>query len=363
MPWAQVALGVESLWGITEGAGVTVAVVDTGFTAGSAQLRAIRTAPGANSAGEAAGYTADCGGVARQNSDDSRGHGTDVASIIAAPRVAGVEFHGIAPQATIMPVKSDPDGAAPETTDSIAHGILDALKDKAVRVINISSVARRSAALDAAVARAAAADVVIVAATGNDATDKTRGAVSYPAAYAGTGRTCTNVISVGAIDSTGELAAFSNASSHTTVVAPGVDVRAAGPGGRFRGVSGTSFAAPFVSGAVALLRAAQPGLSARQVCRQLERTATPPAASVPDPGYGFGTVDPVLAVTTPFADSADVAGASAQPVPLPAAAASADRSLQHRSVLVAGLLIGLAVLAVLAAGLSRRARRLPSPRR
>src|SRR5207237_1430911 len=138
-------------------------------------------------------------------------------------------------------------------------------------------------------------DVVVVAAAGNDlpqgGDDANDGAGPfYPAAYPG-------VLAVGAVGPGGVLAGFSDRYTPVGVTAPGVNVTSAYPGtfpAAYDAVqNGTSFAAAFVSGVVALVRSAHPGLNAAQVVARIEATAH----GATGPGTGHGLVDPVRAVT------------------------------------------------------------------
>jgi hypothetical protein len=131
--------------------------------------------------------------------------------------------------------------------------------------------------------------VVVVAAAGNDLPHGGAGPF-YPAAYPG-------VLAVGAAGPGGALAAFSDRHTPVAVTAPGVNVTSAYPGtfpeAYAPAQNGTSFAAAFVSGVVALVRSAHPGLSAAQVAARIEATARGAAG----PGTGHGMIDPVRAVT------------------------------------------------------------------
>jgi len=121
---------------------------------------------------------------------------------------------------------------------------------------------------------------------------------------------------------------------------------------------GTSFAAPFVTGTVALMRAANPQMSPAQIRDQLEATADAPPATVPDAHYGFGIVNPYLAVTSVRAETAAPAStAPPRPIPVRAAPAAPDRHLQHLALAVAAVLLGLAALVIIGAGVLRGPRR------
>src|SRR5690349_13545461 len=276
-PWAQQELGFASVWKRTRGGGVTVAVVDSGVDA-NPQF-GDRVIPGPDLvAGTKPGIPpgADC-----------VGHGTAVASIVAAAPVPGVSFTGVAPAARILSVKISGTDTFP--TSVTPQGIMDAVRFGA-DVINLSLATPDDVpALRNAVEYALSHNVVVVAAAGNDVAQGGIGPF-YPAAYPG-------VLSVGAVGPGGVLAAFSDRHTPVAVTAPGVNVTTAYPG-RFPDAyapaqNGTSFAAAFVSGVVALVRSAHPGLSAAQVVARIEATARGAAG----PGTGHGMVDPVRAVT------------------------------------------------------------------
>jgi len=276
-PWAQQALRFSAVWNRTRGAGVTVAIVDSGVDA-NPQF-GDRVIPGPDLvAGTKRGIPpgADC-----------VGHGTAVASIIAAAPVPGVSFTGVAPAARILSVKISGTDTFP--TSVTPQGIMDAV-DFGADVINLSLATPDDVpALRNAVEYALRHNVVVVAAAGNDLPQGGTGPF-YPAAYPG-------VLAVGAVGPGGVLAGFSDRHTPVGVTAPGVNVTTAYPG-TFPAAydpeqNGTSFAAAFVSGVVALVRSAHPELNAAQVVARIEATAHGAAG----PGTGHGLVDPVRAVT------------------------------------------------------------------
>jgi type VII secretion-associated serine protease mycosin len=277
VPWAQQQLQPQWAWPLTRGEGVVVAVVDSGVDASVPQLRGrvLR------------GVDVGTGGPA---DSDCIGHGTFVAGIIAAASRPDTGFAGIAPGAIVLPIRITRTAQSADIAPRmLAAGIRTAV-DRGADVINVSaSTTARSAELDAAVAYAADRDVVVVASSANGAQEGDP--PTYPAAYP-------QVIAVGAVTVKGELAQFSQVGPHLDLAAPGVDVVSLGPGGpgQWQG-SGTSYAAPFVSGTAALVRAYHPQLSAEQIAHRLEATAVAPAAVLPDPGLGWGVVDPAAAVS------------------------------------------------------------------
>jgi type VII secretion-associated serine protease mycosin len=301
-PWAQQELGFASVWKRTRGGGVTVAVVDSGVDA-NPQF-GDRVIPGPDLvAGTKPGIPpgADC-----------VGHGTAVASIIAAAPVPGVSFTGVAPAARILSVKISGTDTFP--TSVTPQGIMDAVQFGA-DVINLSLATPDDVqGLRNAVEYALRHNVVVVAAAGNDieqgSADGNEGTGPfYPAAYPG-------VLAVGAIGPGGVLAGFSDRYTPVGVTAPGVNVTSAYPGtfpAAYDAVqNGTSFAAAFVSGVVALVRSAHPGLNAAQVVARIEATAHGGTG----PGTGHGMVDPVRAVTAVLpAEQASAASSQASAAP------------------------------------------------
>jgi membrane-anchored mycosin MYCP len=285
VPWAQQVLAPQRVWPLTIGAGVVVAVVDTGVDARSPQL-AGRVLNGTDVI-KPGGANTDC-----------YGHGTFVSGIIAAAPANGTGFAGVAPGVTIFPVRAAT-SSQDVTASSIAAGMRAAV-DSGARVINISaSTTQPNGDLAAAVNYAESRDAVVVASAANSA--KNGDPVTYPASYP-------TVVAVGAVDSAGQRADFSQTGAYLDVVAPGLNVESIGPGGpgQWQG-SGTSYAAPFVAGVAALVRAYRPGLTAAQVRHRLAATANHPAAKLPDPEFGFGTVNPLAAVSAVLPEETGVA--------------------------------------------------------
>lgn len=203
---------------------------------------------------------------------DPLGHGTEVAGIIAAEGI------GVAPSALILPVRVlDAQGSA--TVQRLASGIRWAA-DNDARVINasvVTSAGRRT--LKLAVEYAWARRAIVVAIAGNAA-----GGVQWPAAY---GR----AVAVGALGPDDELAAFSGRGRALDLVAPGVGIRTTAAGGGYVEASGTSVAAPFVSGAAALLLGQEPDLTAAAVVARLRGSARDLGRPGADERFGAGLLD------------------------------------------------------------------------
>ncbi len=268
-------LRVEAAWDVTTGAGVTIAVVDTGVDLDHPDL-AGRLVPGYDFVNDDA------------TPQDDNGHGTLVAGTAAATGNNGVGVSGVAPAATIMPVKVlDADGGGNDV--DISAGITWAA-DHGADVVNLSLAGPgNSAMLAAAVAYARSVGVVVVAATGNAGVD----IPYYPAASPG-------VVSVGATGDDGSAAWFSNRGAYVDVAAPGLAVVSTALDDTYDDASGTSLAAPIVAGIAALVRAHEPGLTEAAVTARLRNTAKDRGPAGFDPVFGAGTVDAYAAVGGPL---------------------------------------------------------------
>lgn len=323
LPWAQQRLAPGRAWSLTRGGGITVAVIDSGVDATVPQL-AGRVLPGVDILREPGRGDTDC-----------VGHGTFVAGIIAAAPVQGQGFAGIAPQANILPIRQF-DAEVEGSVDGLAAAIVTAV-DAGAKVVNISSSAfRDSPVLSAAVDYATGKDVLIVASVANEA--GSGNPTSYPAAYP-------DVVAVGALARDGARADFSETGSFVDLIAPGEQVLSLGRGGpgHLQG-DGSSFAAPFVAGVAALVRAYHPDLTARQVKHRLEATADHPGTTVPDPQFGYGVVNPYAAVAMVLPEEQGRT-AVARPVPIEVTVPAPQQSPGR----AAGLLLLMAAVALVAA--------------
>ncbi len=277
-PWALQRVLLDQLWQSGRGKGVKVAVIDTGVDVRNPQLaHAVDTHDGFDFFDTHGDGTA-----------DTAGHGTEVAGIIAARPVPGTGFVGIAPQATILPIRQN-DERSSGTPGTLALAVRRAANAHA-GVINISqdTTGGANSDLEQAIDYALGKDVVVVAAAGNSGANGVR-QLTYPAAYPG-------VLAVGASDRNDERAGFSQAGAFVGVAAPGVDMVTTVPGGGQCADSGTSFSAPYVAGVAALIRAKHPGWTRQQVVAQIEQTADRTDRGRND-FVGWGVVDPVRALT------------------------------------------------------------------
>ena len=205
------------------------------------------------------------------------GHGTHVAGIIGAVRGNGAGIDGVAPAVRIMAVRAVPNGD--ERDKDVANAIRYAV-DNGAHVINMSfgkGYSPGKAAVDAAAKYADERGVLIVHAAGNDGADLSK-SPSFPVRRYATGGAAKNWIEVGASSWKGgdSLAApFSNyGRAEVDVFSPGVDIMSTVPGGGYDRESGTSMAAPVVSGVAALLMAYYPSLTAADVKRIILESAT-----------------------------------------------------------------------------------------
>ncbi|MCO8269689.1 type VII secretion-associated serine protease mycosin [Actinoplanes sp. TRM 88003] len=357
---APVAAGVPTedqvydpkrLAGFATGAGVRVAVIDSGVDAEHPQLRG-RVEQGADFLhGEDSG---------RQ---DCAGHGTAVASIIGASPATDTGFQGLAPDAVIVPVRISEQleigddvvgdrGSPAQFADAIDWAVDEGEAD----VINLSLVMTEdNDAVQAAVARAIAAGVVVVAAVGNKGRPEDGNPDPFPAKYSG-------VIGVGAITSSGVRASFSQRGTYVDLVAIGEPVTAANRVSGHTTVSGTSFATPFVSATAALLKQRFPAITPAQVRQRIVATADPVPGGPSSPEYGRGALNPYRALTATL----DTEG-RAEPAPErvgandPAAVAlAARRDQSQRNALLfaaigAGVVLLLGIVAVVVRSGRRRA--------
>jgi subtilisin family serine protease len=214
-------------------------------------------------------------------------HGTHVAGIIGAVRGNGVGIDGIANSVKFMMIRTVPDGD--ERDKDVANAIRYAA-DHGAQIISMSfgkAYSPYKAAVDEAVKYADAKGVLMVHAAGNDGADLALGK-NFPKPEYNDGGRPRNWIEVGASSWKGgdSLAApFSNyAQKLVDVFAPGVDILSSVPGDKYERDSGTSMAAPVVSGLAALIMGYYPNLTAADVKRIIMSSVTRVDQSVVRPG-------------------------------------------------------------------------------
>lgn len=246
--WALPAVSMPSAWSTSTGSSaVSVAVIDSG----------VQPVPDlAPNLGVGVRCEPSCGAAAGA---DPTGHGTGVASIIGSVGNNDLDLAGVAWSVTLLPVQVQPSQAA-SSVEGIAAGIRWANANGA-RVANISLVARANeSAIAEAIAQAP--NMLIVVPAGNDSRDvDSQKLPVFPCADP-----APNVVCVAATDRTGGLTAGSNSGAVSVdLAAPGTDLLAAGRDGRPVFKSGTSFAAPMVTGAAALLLGTRPDATVAQI--------------------------------------------------------------------------------------------------
>ncbi|NJQ15710.1 S8 family serine peptidase [Streptomyces bohaiensis] len=342
-------LGLRHAWDLSTGDGVTVAVVDSGVDARHPDLA------GAVTGGSRFDVTRDAAEFTRTTpaaDEDCEGHGTGIAGLVAARRAEGDRMTGVAPAARVHPIRSV-DGVDRATHNTVAAMIDDAV-DAGVEVLNLSlAVVEDHAPIREAVARAVAADIVVVAAAGNEGNSGPSGGRVYPAAYP-------DVLAVGAVDAAGRPLDASNRGPWVDLAAYGGPLPLVAPGGSgYRTDSGTSFAAAQVSGAAALVRARYPDLTAAETAERLVASAAPVGGTRND-RTGAGIVDPFGALTHlphlgPDDPEGEGAGIAVQPLPTtpPLLDRTEALALASAGALLLALLLGL----VAAPGVRRAATR------
>ncbi len=364
-PYADELYDPAGLASLATGAGVRVAVIDSGVQADIPALQG-RVATGRDFLhGDPDG---------RQ---DCIGHGTEVASLIAGRATGGSWLQGIAPGVTIVPVRvseEEEDQNGGTSGDRVSLPQFAAAIDWAVDqghadVINLSLVTvQGDSPVRGAIARAIGKGVVVVAAAGNSGDAQNTNPTPFPAAYPG-------VIGVGALTSDGVRAPYSQHGDYVDVVAAGDRITAALPGGGLKVDSGTSFAAPYVAATAALIKERFPRASPAEVARRIEATAdpapggplSPPSGSAEsgddaarNPEYGFGLLNPYRALTETLGPASPAAPAPATVQPLdPAAVARAARraDAQNSALTMAAIGAGAVLVIAIAAIVLRRGRR------
>ncbi|MFY1619039.1 S8 family serine peptidase [Micromonospora sp. WMMD736] len=282
LQWYLDYLKIPAAHQITKGAGVVVAVVDTGVEASHPDLRGqVLAGHGTNAMAASDG---------RRDDDKVKGHGTSMAGIVAGRGGGAMHQLGIAPAAKILPVSM----SDRFNDQDLVLGIRWAA-DNGADVINVSiGGGNRTASPEVvdAVNYALSKDAVVVASAGN--LEQGDRQVTSPASIPG-------VIAVSGFDKRGGFFAGSVQGPETVIASPMESIispapKAVSPNGYSVG-SGTSSAAAIISGVVALIRAKYPKLDAPNVISRLIETARDAGPAGRDPQFGFGRVDPVAALT------------------------------------------------------------------
>lgn len=273
-------VNIMKAWDITQGttgAGVIkIAVIDTGVDYNHPDLKAqidVNTAELNGQSGvddDQNGFIDDVYGYDFVNKDgnpmDGHGHGTHCAGVIGAEHNS-VGIAGVMKNVKILPIKFLSDKGSGETIDAISS--IDYAIKRGVHVMSNSwGGGEKEQALLDAITAAETAGITFVAAAGNESNDNDRSA-SYPANYE-----VSNVISVGSFTANGAKSSFSNYGLKSVhVTAPGSAILSTYKGG-YQNLSGTSMAAPHVSGIVGLMLSKEPTLTPAQIRERLVRTST-----------------------------------------------------------------------------------------
>ncbi|MGG2463416.1 type VII secretion-associated serine protease mycosin [Streptomyces sp. RGM 3693] len=304
--WGLQAIHAQDAWQTTKGAGITVAVLDTGVDANHPDLK-----------GQVLPEKDLIGFGARTGDDTWAQHGTGMASVIAGHGhgAGGSDgILGVALEAKILPIRviledHDPDRrrARDERPGALADGIRWAA-DHGADVINMSlgddsETAHPDPREDAAIQYALNKGIPVVASAGNGGQKGDH--VSYPAAYPG-------VIAATAVTHLDARASFSTRHWYATVSAPGYDILMADHGTGYLSGLGTSPAAAFVSGAIALIRSAHRDLSPAQIRTLLTSTAQHRPQGGRDDDFGAGLIDPAAALKA----AANLTPTPQKPVPV-----------------------------------------------
>ena len=320
-PWTLERLQPERLWPLTRGEGVTVAIIDSG----------VGKHPILDDHITAYDYTDDGMGARC----DLASHGTLVAGIIAGKDTEDSPFHGVAPDVKLLSYRVI-DNVESSTSRDATVPVVDAIRDAVdagADVINMSLTAIHTNALQDAIDYAYDHDVVLVAAAGNSGAKSKR---EYPAAY-------DHVIAVAGIGPDGNHVETSTIGDYVDVAAPGTEIDGPAPSGGGYGrreEGGTSFAAPFVSGTAALLRAYYPNAGPDEIARRITVTADHPAGGWNEI-VGYGELNPYRALTTVLADEEE------RDTVAPAAPIEPDdpgRATRQRALLITACAAALVVL-------------------
>ena len=284
--WALRKLHAAEVWQLSQGEGITVAVVDSGVQADHPDL-AGQVLPGTSSI---LSRTDDC-------RRDANGHGTGMAALIAGRNDDSDGIAGLAPKAKILPICALGSADPVSITKAIRYAV-----DHGAKVINISlgNPEPRTrdfveTAYEEAVRYAYAKNAVIVASAGNNG--HTTNAPEYPGAFPG-------IVTAAAVDENGQAAPFSQHGPQVVLAAPGVRIRQPDYQGEKRIREGTSDAAAYTSATAALVFAKYPHLTAGQVINRLIKTTTRSQAGQPRNEYtGFGIINPKAALDPAFQDA------------------------------------------------------------
>ncbi len=287
---------LDNTWGVkkiggglssTAGSGIKVAVLDSGVDCTHPELMR-------------SGVTICASGWDFINNDsnpaDDNGHGTHVAGTIAAAKNASGVV-GVAPKVTLYPLK-----VLGANGSGSYSAVISALQWAQKNGIQMTSNSYGSSTDPGTLVRQAfdntATTMLHVVSAGNSGTcTGSTDTVGYPAKYA-------SVIAVGATSSTNTRPCWSSTGSKVEIAAPGLSIKSTIPGGKYATYSGTSMAAPHVTGVAALVKAANPNLSPGQIRKVLQTTAVDIGTLGKDTAFGYGLVSATGATAAAAAGAA-----------------------------------------------------------
>ncbi|MDB5907133.1 MAG: peptidase [Massilia sp.] len=271
--WHLAKVNASTAWDTSRGAGITVAILDSGVDISHPDL-----APNL-----VAGYN-----IYGNNTDvsDVCGHGTAVAGTAAASSNNGLGVAGIAGAARIMPVRIaylDPVNGCYAYFSTVASGLTYAA-DHGARIANISyGGVTTSASIQSAAQYMQSKGGLVFVSAGNTGTDQNMAPTN-------------SMIVVSATDSSDAKASFSSYGSFVTLSAPGVGIWTTSSGGIYQAWNGTSFSSPLAAGVAALMMSANPALDGAQVANLMYSTSVDLGAAGRDPVFGYGRVDAAAGV-------------------------------------------------------------------
>ena len=267
--YALARLGIEEAHAITRGAGVPVAVIDSGIDFAHPELLA----------NDHVSLS-----VTGEDNAAPHKHGTTIAGILAA----GGTLTGIAPEAPVVGIRAfnTTDGDQPSSSSWMIAMALETAHENKAGVINMSFAGPRDPLIERSVAGAAKRGMIAVAAAGNGGPES---APLFPAAYE-------DVIAVTATDKDDGLFVGANRGDYVALSAPGVDILAPSPGGGYDVSTGTSMAAAHVSGLIALIMSRKPGLNRSEIMDILDTASTDLGVPGIDPEFGSGLPSALSAI-------------------------------------------------------------------
>lgn len=302
--WHLAKIGATTAWDTPQGAGVTIAILDSGVDGSHPDLVG-NLVPGYN--------------LVSNNSDtaDVCGHGTAVAGSAAARTNNGIGVAGVAGQAKIMPIRvaeyNSSTGGCSAYLSTIASGITYAA-DHGARIANVSygPLAGSSTIQSAAQYMKSKGGLVFVSA-GNNGIDENI-------------TPTTTLIAVSASDSSDAKASWSSYGAFVSLAAPGAGIWTTSKGGTYGGWNGTSFSSPVAAGVAALMMSAAPSLDGAAIEQAMFSTAVDLGAPGRDPYFGYGRVNADAGVRAALAKVGSSADKQAPTAAITAPAASSSVS-------------------------------------